>query len=239
MKKENMFWGLFFIFAAILLVLGRFHLFAGVGGFKLLLTILFTAIIIRSIRVMNFSGILFPLAFICIIFDRQLGITAITPWTILVAALFCSIGLSILFKKKKRLDWSVEEKGVFGLIEEKEQFEQAAEWDTKCKVHYRTSFGSGIKYVNSDVFKYADLECSFGSMKVFFDNAVIENHATINVEVSFGSIELYIPKTWNVVNQVNVSFAGMEEKNKSETLGSPVVMLTGNLSFSGLEIIYT
>ena len=44
--------------------------------------------------------ILFSIAFICIIYDDWLGITALTPWTVLGAALLGSIGLSLIFKKK-------------------------------------------------------------------------------------------------------------------------------------------
>ena len=55
---------------------------------------------IKSIFKRNFSGILFPIAFICIIFDDKLGITAITPWTVLIAAALGSLGLSMIFHNK-------------------------------------------------------------------------------------------------------------------------------------------
>ena len=36
-----------------------------------------------------------------------------------------------------------------------------------------TSFSGSIKYINTDKFEQADLKCHFGSMKVYFDNAVL------------------------------------------------------------------
>jgi hypothetical protein len=47
---------------------------------------------VKSLLRINFAGILFSIAFICIIYDKQLGITAATPWTVLIAALLGSIG---------------------------------------------------------------------------------------------------------------------------------------------------
>mgnify|MGYP006893000712 FL=1 len=50
----------------------------------------------------EFLGNPVSIAFICIIYDDWLGITALTPWTVLGAALLGSIGLSLIFKKKER-----------------------------------------------------------------------------------------------------------------------------------------
>lgn len=80
---------------------------------------------------------------------------------------------------------------------------------------------------------------SFGAMKVFFDNAMIQNgNATIELEVSFGGVELYFPKHWSVVNQTDTVFGGLDEKNHSSSAGSPVVTLTGDINFAGVTIIY-
>ena len=102
MKKERVFWGLFLVIAGIVLVVSKLGYFAGVNLFSLVATVFLVAIIIKSVFKMNFAGILFPLAFIVILFDDQLGITAITPWTVLIAATLGSIGLSIIFPKKKK-----------------------------------------------------------------------------------------------------------------------------------------
>ena len=37
-----------------------------------------------------------------------------------------------------------------------------------------TSFSSSIKYVNSDDFLGADVKCSFGGIKIYLDNALIQ-----------------------------------------------------------------
>jgi len=37
-------------------------------------------------------------------------------------------------------------------------------------------------------------------MSVYFDNAILgDGRALVNIDVSFGDLKLYIPKTWKVV----------------------------------------
>ena len=74
-----------------------------------------------------------------------------------------------------------------------------------------------------------------------YNAKVNENGAQINLDVSFGAVELYIPKTWNVVNNLNVSLGGVEE-NKRRVSGDEnntiTVVLSGNVSLGGVEITY-
>ena len=106
-------------------------------------------------------------------------------------------------------------------------------------IHLSTSFAGSIKYINSDDFTHANLKCSFGAMKVYFDNAVIQNgQAVVALDVSFAGVELFVPKEWRVDNMVDASLGGVEEKNRSISTGTPVLKLTGKCSFAGITIIY-
>ena len=106
MKSSKVFWGIFFILAAVYVIVSKFGILPDVGVFSILITVLLIWMFIEGIRNVDFFGILFSSAFLCIVYDDQLGITALTPWTVLGAALLGSIGLSMIFgnyKKKKRL----------------------------------------------------------------------------------------------------------------------------------------
>ena len=81
MMKKNYFWGVFLILAGAYLVVSQLGYLPAVGVFSLLFTVVCIAVIVASIPHVHFGGILFPLAFIAIIYDKPLGITAITPWT--------------------------------------------------------------------------------------------------------------------------------------------------------------
>lgn len=229
MKKEKVFWGLFFILAGMFILVSKLGYFADVNIFSLILTVFLAACMIKSVRHLNFGGILFPAAILCIIYAEPLGISEITPWPVLGAALFGSIGLSIIFHDKCH----------YAHFNHRDKYTKVIDQEDENSFNFDTSFGSSIKYVNAEDFKRANLNCSFGAMTVYFDNAIIQNgNAEIYLDVSFAGAELYIPKSWNVINKADVSFGAIEEKNRNQSTGTPSVTLTGSASFAGVTIIY-
>ena len=233
MKKERIFWGILFILAGIFMIIGKLGYFPNMNVFSLLLTAFLVVVIVKSLPSMNFSGILFPIAFICIIYDKQLSITAITPWTILMAALLGSIGLSMIFHKQ--IKWINHN---HNHNDEDYKFEKI-DIEDESNVRFKNSFGASIKYINTDKFEQANFDCSFGAMKVYFDNAVMSNeNAIVRINASFSGIELYIPKTWNVNDNTNVFLGSVSEKNRNNQTTTNNLTLVGDVSFSGIEIIY-
>jgi predicted membrane protein len=231
MKKESIFWGVLFILAGIFMIISKLGYFPDVNVFSLLLTVFLVVVIVKSLPRLNFSGILFPIAFISIIYDKQLGITAITPWTVLMAALLGSIGLSMIFHK--HIKWVNHNHNC-----EDYKFEKI-DVEDESNVTFKNSFGASIKYINTDKFEQGDFDCSFGAMKVYFDNAVMSNeNAIVRINASFSGIELYIPKTWNVNDKTNVFLGSVSEKNRNNQTTTNNLTLVGNVSFSGVEIIY-
>ena len=102
-KNHNLFWGFALIIFAVILILSQMGFLGSfkIGVWTLLATVFLLAVLLKSLFCLNFSGILFPIAFLCILYDEPLGITAITPWTVLIAALLGSIGLSLIFRDRK------------------------------------------------------------------------------------------------------------------------------------------
>ncbi|MDR0519598.1 MAG: hypothetical protein LBG82_06065 [Clostridiales Family XIII bacterium] len=108
-------------------------------------------------------------------------------------------------------------------------------------VRVTTSFGNEIKYINSDSLKRAELSCSFGSMDVYFDNAKVSaGGAAIIAEVSFGAINIYVPREWRVSISADKSFSNIEEKNMPMPSAdkSANVIVLGSVSFSSLTVTY-
>lgn len=232
MKKERIFWGLFFILGAMAVVVSKLGFLENVSWWNLFFSVFLAAALIKSVFSRNPWGILFSLAFLCILYAVPLGITALTPWTVLGAALLGSIGCSILFHPRKHSWYHYHH-----MNHEAESIEgETVEGDT---INLSTSFAGSVKYITSDDFKKANLNCSFGSMKVYFDNAMIESgRASVALDASFCGIELFIPRHWKVDNLVSASFGGVEEKNRNASAGTPVLQLTGHISFGGVTIVY-
>ncbi|AJD32647.1 hypothetical protein AAGC94_07690 [Clostridium sporogenes] len=232
MKKHRIFWGVFLIVAGIFLIINKLGYLPDVNVFSLLLTVFLVVVIMKSLLRINFAGILFPSAFICIIYDKQFGITNITPWTVLIAALLGSIGLSMIFHKRPK--WVNNKHN-----HEDYKFEKI-DIEDESHVKFKSSFGASIKYINSNNFQQADFDCSFGAMKVYFDNAIMsnDNDAIVRINASFSGIELYVPKNWNIDDKTNVFLGAISEKNKSDKTTTNTLTIIGDITFSGVEIIY-
>ena len=228
----NIFWGIFLILAAAVLIISKLGFLQDINLFSIFLALFFVAWLINGIIKLNFWSILFPVAFLCIIFDDQLGITSITPWTVLVAAFLGTLGLEAIFKKKRKNNWKlVCNKG-------KEECDNQNNLEGK-NIFFRTKFGDAVKYIVSEDFEYASLDCTFGDMKVYFDDVIINGEtATIDLNISFGDVTLFIPKEWTIVNQVHHVFADVQDINRDNSNGMPKVFLTGKVSFGELEIVY-
>lgn len=235
-KGRNIFWGVFFILGAVFILGAKLGFMKDVGVWSLIWTVLFAALLVRSLFKISFYGIFFSLAFLGILYAEPLGITAITPWPILGAALLLGMGCKMIFPQKKRfrdrIHFSV--KGNPDVEPNKVINNQDG-----AQVSHEVSFSSAVKYINSDNFENGSFECSFGYLKVYFDNAVMQNaSASVHLENSFGAIELYIPKGWAVDNQMENSFGGINEEGNPEPDGLHTLYLYGDNSFGGITVIY-
>lgn len=239
MKRNNIFWGLFFILAAVLMILTRLDFFQDFHFFKLFGTVLLFIWFFYSIFKKEFFGMLFSIAFLCILHDEFLGIEALTPFPVLAAALFGSIGLTIIFKKEPENNCfnSSTENGPF--VERPNSGYTSSEEINNDIFSSNTCFSSNIKYVKSDHLVQASIRCNFGDSKIYFDDAMVQGNDTVIIlDVHFGSATLYIPKTWTIINQASSVFGSIEEKNHSCSSGTPVITLKGNVAFGSVDIIY-
>lgn len=212
-------WGMFFIIMGVLLVVGQV---INLPSVMIIISTLFVgAILVESLLHKNLFFSLMLSATILIINKDYLNIEKISNISILGSAVLLSIGLSILFGHKKRNittdDVSYEDEDV---------------------INIDVSFGSSIKYINSEDFKKATIRCNFAGAQIYFDSATIkEEKAYIDLDISYSGVELYFPKNWKVVNNVNVSLAGIDEKNRNNVTEKEVI-LTGKVSLAGVEIKY-
>ena len=107
------------------------------------------------------------------------------------------------------------------------------------RIKLENTFGNSTKYVSSDNFLYAKIDNSFGSLAVYFDNALIQNgNAEIYLDNVFGVINIYLPKNWYVDNQVRVTFGAFKENGQNQVSNFPVVNITGSTTFGTVNVYY-
>lgn len=247
MKKGQIIWGLVLIVIAALILAGGIGILPGISR-KMILTVLLAALLIKSLWELEFFGIFFPAAVIGILYREELHIEGITPFPILAAALLLSIGFGMIFGKatsKRRARHAMEHcKANVYQNEQGEEMHQTSfgentEQVTGSALFFKNSFGETSKYVNTDNFQSASLDNSFGELKVYFDNALMQQpQATITVSNSFGETQIFLPKSWNVENQVSVVLGAVVEKNHNIPENAHKVILTGSVSMGELQIIY-
>ena len=103
MKKNRIFWSVLFIALAIFLIVSQLGILdIHISIWTLILTIFFGVSALWSLFHKEVTGFLFSIAFLIIIYDKPLGLEAITPWTVLLAALLASIGWHFLFPSSKK-----------------------------------------------------------------------------------------------------------------------------------------
>lgn len=230
MKFKKVFWGLFFILAAALVVVNQMGIFTDINLVNLVFSIFLVAILLKSLYHISFAGILFSLAFLGIIYAEPLGIESIVPWPILLAAFFGSIGLTVLFGCNHR--HSRHHKHERDFVEETIESEDNV-------VDVKTAFGATTKYINNKNLEKINISCSFGAAKVYLDNAELkDDKAVIDLDISFSGVELYIPKEWRVINNADVSLGGIDEKTINKATSEITLTITGKVSLAGVEIIY-
>ena len=234
MNNKNTFWGLIFVAIAIYVLFGSSRFFGGIGLGSLILTGIFAGLLIRGIADFDFGGILFPSAFLAIIWDDQLGITHLTPWPVLLAALLGTIGLNLLFNNSKV---KIKNK----IIKYNNEHTNYSKVDTASGqyVYTKVSFGGIEKYIESDDLRRVDISAFCGGAEIYLDKACIPSgEAIVTFDCKCSGIELYVPRDWNVVNKLDVSMGAMDFSGEPSGAGVVDLILIGNASFCGIEIRY-
>lgn len=233
MKKKNIFWAVLLIFIAVYLVASKMDMIPTIPFFKILFTVIFVYTgVYGFVRLHFFEGML-SVGLLGCMYDRLLGIEAITPWTLLLAVCLVGVALDMLFKNLRKGKENI----YFGHYHSAEHVENGPDGEY---VHVENSFGAVSKYVNSDGFREAKISNSFGECNVFFNNAALKGEqASIHTDNSFGSTNIYLPSSWRVEIRQNTAFGNVECKGSgSNDPDAPCVQLQISSSFGQTCIIF-
>lgn len=232
-RLKSIVWGLLLIVSALFIVLSVMGYIDNVGPVKTIFTILFAGIAITSLIDLNFFGVFFPMAFVGMIYDSRLGIEKLTPWPILGIALLLTIGFSLIFKKKEHFFHKNYSEG-------RDEYLIDMDDENGEVINCKAEFNESVKYIHSKNLKKINVKSTFGGVKLYLDGSEIPSKsAGLDLDVSFGGVELYIPKDWDVKIHGAASFGSIVEKNHASINDiSPVLHLTGSVKFGGVEITY-
>lgn len=234
MKKKNIAFALILILIGVYLIVSQLNLIPSIPFFTILFTVVFFYAAIHGFIRLHFLEGMVSLAIVGCINDELLHIEAITPWTLLLSAVLIGIALDMIFKnsrKKRDNRFNNTEHFYTGSVEDSFDGEH---------VKVTNSFGSVSKYVNSDNFRNARIENSFGECNVFFNNTILASaNASIKVDNSFGSTNVYLPSTWHVIPHQDTAFGSVNFRGHgSSNTDAPVIELDLDCSFGEISIIF-
>lgn len=228
MKKDNVFWGVILVLAAVYVLTSSMGLMPDVNVVRLVAGVICVMVFCKSMYRLEFGGILFSAAIFVILFKGQFGIETLSSWSVLCAALLGSIGLDMIFGKSLKRK---KEKNCF--------CGKSGETVVGSEVILDAGAFNGYKRsVSSDDFQKACIRAKFSGVEVSFDDAIIQSgFAVIDLDVAFSGVQIYIPKSWTLVNETQCVFGGFEEHTVPYSGESgPVITISGNVKFAGVEV---
>ena len=100
-KRKKILFGILFVLLGTALIINALGYIEIGNIFYFIVTLFLIPIFIKGIIHLNFSSILIPPAIVGCMYAKELGITSITPWPLLLCVLFLSIGLHLIFGHRK------------------------------------------------------------------------------------------------------------------------------------------
>ncbi len=223
-----------------------FGFLEGIGIWTILWSVCLAIFFVKGIVKGSFGMMLFSLALFVILNDRLLGMESITPWPVLGTALLGSIGLNLLFPcfgKRRILRNAFRGCGGKGLKSivaiEGEHSGRVESYDHNgANVSCENAFGESVRYVSGEI-GWVNLDNAFGTLQVYFTEAYLQGgRADVSLDVAFGKTVLYVPSNWKVNLSLDKAFGSIRESGQHEPDGANVLMITGDVDFGSLELVY-
>lgn len=228
MRKKNLI-GLLFIIFAISIAFGELNFFPSGTIFLTLGTIILGYFIIRGLTDFDVFGTILPIALLFIIYNKHFHLTTISSAKVIWIAILLSIGISMLFPKK--LKYSFQRK--------KDRFRGYTK-KTEAQDYSNVTFGENVRYININELDHFRSTTTFGSTNIYFEKldtySIKDVH--INITATFGDVKIFIPKEWSVENQISSIFGEVNTPFSSPNTDDVKVILTGNITFGEVSIIY-
>lgn len=177
--------------------------------------------------------------------DRIIPDLSLAPyfWPLLIIAL--GVIFIIKPKKGKWLDFSYDEKKFAVSNTTTIDWEQTKEnsgftTDSNDFLKVDSVFSGVQRKVVSKNFQGGKVACVFGGADINLTQADINGKVEIKFDVVFGGAKIIVPPHWNIYNQIDGAFHGVDDKRKfnSAVVIDPekILILRGSVVFGGIEI---
>jgi len=242
-KRRAWGWGVFLLLIAAFVLANQFGGFVELGVWSIIISSLALVVIVECLVKLKFAVLLVPLAALYYVFQTPLGLPFIAFWPLVLVTVLATAGLFALlprrFGRRNLIRVSVDDSNGYKFKYKRNKDEAADDDDDGNNPQIDVNLGHASRYLHSDNLETAELTCSFGALEVYFDHVQLSPEgAEIYMDCKFGAIELYVPKHWRVIDNLNCSLGGAEVHGvkKEYDDDAPQLTLIGNVSFGGIEV---
>ena len=233
-KTNKIFWGILFILAAVLLLLNAFgvtlpftSVFGRFSAFQIVMGILLVIWMISSLLELKIKDIFFPLAFLFMVFEKNiahaLGLeneNIVSNWWLVLGAILLSIGFSILFPPRRHHVSKSNSHTAFSCGTAK-----------KAAQHETNIMGSSIVYIDCGDFSAKSFKNVMGEFVIRFENEhLYTGGKEIHLENTMGEMVLEVPASWKIRCDMQNTFGEIIYPKKQKTDG-PELLITGENKF--------
>lgn len=238
MKAFKIFLGLAFIAVAVLLILEALGIavsITGVIGEISFWQVIGGLFLISGIFKLLVSGkfweIFVPLGFLFMIFERNIAYIAgmesddiINNWLVFGCSILLSAGFMFILPGRKKKKNRKNKSGISVNVNLKDN-----------------EFGSAATYIDCEEFGNTVMEQSvknkFGALEVRFDN--VESYkggGTLHVDNHFGAVEICVPKSWRIIDNIDVHLGVIDLDNDGDPQDGPTLTIEGDISLGAIDI---
>jgi hypothetical protein len=236
-RFSNFIWGSLLLLAAVLVVVSQFDGFRNIGTGSIIIAVAALAFLVQCIVNLHFTPLPIPLAALYVIFQAPLGLPYIKIWPLIAASVLAAVGLSVLFPRRH---WHNHSRKYRRHNQEGNHPRTRVEdGGNDNNPSVSVSFGGITRHLCADSLETARLNCHFGALEIFFDQAELSpNGAEAILNCNFGSISLYVPKHWQIIDRLNCSLGGVDidKRFSAPEENAPQLTLSGSVSLGGIEV---
>lgn len=248
-RAKRITWGILLVIVAVLIIanqMGYTFMFAGLGWLSLLLLAGCVFTFISGIISWEPWSVLFAVAVGYYILSNPLSLPHISLWMLLLAAVIASCGISMIFGKKHKArievnlgdeyfnneEWTYVKKGKM----EDKVFSGGTSTSNDDYISGDLVFSGVTRYIESQQFRGGVYDLVFSHASFYFDHAsLFEGKAVLKNDLVFSSLDLYIPKHWNVSDLTDRVFSGNDCASATGA-ENPTLTITGDCVWSSIRI---
>ena len=166
---------------------------------------------------------------------HKLGVIShVLTWSIIWPSLLVLLGLTILYEAliPHKNKWC-------GVNFSKDKNKRSDYGETDGTIHYDCAFSDENRRFAAEEFAGGNVDLSFGRSELDLTNVLrVTPNAILDVDVSFATFDLIVPKTMRVYVKSDKSFGSIEMNGSPNSDAAQSLVLDGDVSFGTINILY-